>query len=67
MLVECGFTVVTEKNPEQAMTHFRMGTIKPVYNDHSEKHLKLVFKPNCRLMQVKSIAECSMGSILQYI
>ena len=27
---------------------------------------KLVFKTNYRLMQVKSIAECSRGSILQY-
>ena len=27
---------------------------------------KLVFKTNYRLMQVKSIAECSTGSILQY-
>ena len=42
------------------------GTVKPVYNGHSQKHQKLVFKPNYRLMQVKSIAECSKGSILQY-
>ena len=27
---------------------------------------KLVFKTNYRLMQVKSIAECSKGRILQY-
>ena len=27
---------------------------------------KFVFKTNYRLMQVKSIAECSMGSILQH-
>ena len=27
---------------------------------------KLVFNTNYRLMQVKSIAECSKGSILQY-
>ena len=30
------------------------------------KRPKLVFKTNYRLMQVKSIAECSKGSILQY-
>ena len=30
------------------------------------KDQKLVFKTNYRLMQVKSIAECSKGSILQY-
>ena len=28
--------------------------------------LKMVFKTNYHLMQVKSIAECSKGSILQY-
>ena len=33
---------------------------------HSQKDQKLVFKTNCRLMQVKSIAEFSKGSILQY-
>ena len=31
-----------------------------------QKDRKLVFKTNYRLMQVKSTAECSMGSILQY-
>ena len=30
------------------------------------KRPKMVLKTNCRLMQVKSIAECSKGSILQY-
>ena len=30
------------------------------------KNQKLVFKTNYRLMQVKSIAECSKASILQY-
>ena len=34
---------------------------------HSQKDQNLVFKTNYRLMQVKSIAECSKGrSILQY-
>ena len=32
----------------------------------TQKDRKLVFKTNYRLMQVKSIAECSEGSILQY-
>ena len=41
-------------------------TVKPVLNGHSQKDRKLVFKTNYRLMQVKSIAECSKGSILQY-
>ena len=34
-------------------------TVKPVLSGHSKK------KTNYRLMQVKSIAECSKGSILQ--
>ena len=41
-------------------------TVKPVLNGHSQKDPKLVFKTNYRLMQVKSIAECTKGSILQY-
>ena len=35
-------------------------TVKPVLSGQSKK------KTNYRLMQVKSIAECSKGSILQY-
>ena len=34
---------------------------KYVYNGHSQKDGKLVFKTNYCLMQVKSIAECSKG------
>ena len=41
-------------------------TVKPVLRGHSKRRTKLVFKTNYRLMQVKSIAECSNGSILQY-
>ena len=41
-------------------------TVKPVKNGHFQIHRKLVYKTNYRLMQVKSIAECSKGSILQY-
>ena len=50
--------------PEISHTH--ACTVKPVKNSHSQKDQKLVFKTNYRLMQVKSIAECSNGSILQY-
>ena len=39
---------------------------KTCINGHSQKDPKLVFKANYRLMQVKSIAECSKGIILQY-
>ena len=45
-------------------------TVKPVYNSHSLKDQKLVFKTSYCLMQVKTIAECSKecskGRILQY-
>ena len=41
-------------------------TVKPVQNGHSQKDHKLIFKNNYHLMQVKSIAECSKGSIMQY-
>ena len=32
-------------------------TVKPVLSGHSKGRLKYVFKTNCRLMQVESIAE----------
>ena len=35
-------------------------------NGHSQKYQKLIFKTNYRLNQVKNIAECSKGIILQY-
>ena len=41
-------------------------TVKPVLSSHSKRTPKLVFNTDYRLMQVKSIAECSKGSILQY-
>ena len=44
----------------------KISTVKPVQNGHSQIDRKLVFKTNYRLMQVKGIAECSKGSILQY-
>ena len=41
--------------------------LKPVLSSHSKNtHQKLVFNTDYHLMQVKSIAECSKGSILQY-
>ena len=39
---------------------------KPVWSGHSKTPPKLVFKTDYCLMQVKSIAECSKGSSLQY-
>ena len=38
-------------------------TVKPVLSSHSKRHQKLVFKTDYCLMQVKSIAECSMSLI----
>ena len=40
-------------------------TVKPVLSDHSNGKPKLFLMTDHRLMQVKSIAECSKG-ILQY-
>ena len=43
-----------------------MSYSKTCVEGHSQKDHNLVFKTNYRLMQVKSIAECSKESILQY-
>ena len=42
-------------------------TVKPVLSGHSKRRPKIGFQDRRLLiMQVKSIAECSKGSILQY-
>ena len=41
-------------------------TVKPVLNDHSKIDKTKVLMTNGYLMKVKSIAECSLWSILQY-
>ena len=41
-------------------------TVKPVLCCHSKRTPKLFFNTDIHLMQVKSIAECSKVSILQY-
>ena len=41
-------------------------TVKPVLSGHSKRTQKLFYNTEYRLMQVKSIAECSKGGILQY-
>ena len=51
--------IVLEKNCMFSLYETHICTVKPVYIDHSQKDQKLVFKTNYRLMQVKSIAECS--------
>ena len=40
-------------------------TAKPAFSGHSQRRQKLVFKTDYHIIQVKSIAECSKGSILQ--
>ena len=48
-------------------TIFLSITVKPVFKSrHSKEDPKYVFNIDYRLMQVKSIAECSKRSILQY-
>ena len=54
------------KEPKISEKNIDFNTVKPALSDHSQKDRKLVFKTDYRLMQVKSIAECSKGSILQY-
>ena len=39
-----------------------LNTVKPVLRGHTKRRPKLVFKTDYRLMQVKSIAECSKHS-----
>ena len=41
-------------------------TLKPVLNDHSKIDKTKILMTNGYLMKVKSIAECSLWSILQY-
>ena len=43
-----------------------LSTVKPVLSGHSKGDQNLVFKTDYCLMQVISIAECSLWSILQY-
>ena len=43
-----------------------MNTVKPILSGHSKRRQKLIFKTDYHLLQVKSIAECSKMSILQY-
>ena len=45
---------------------FYNDAVKPVLSGHSKRTPKLVFNTDYSLKQVKSIAECSKGSILQY-
>ena len=46
--------------------HYSINTVKPVLRGHSKRAPKSVLNTDYRLTQVKCIAECSNGSILQY-
>ena len=46
--------------------YIKYDTVKPVLSGHLNRTPKLVSNTNYCLIQVKSIAECSKGSILQY-
>ena len=63
------FTVRVKNSLEtlNSWTRYPLSRVKPVQNGHSKSDQKLIFKTNYRLMQVKSIAECSKESILQYL
>ena len=58
---------LSSADPDESEMHFwqreepkqRVSTYKPVLSGHSKEDQKLVFKTVYRLMQVKSIAECS--------
>ena len=53
------------RQSQKAWSH-DTNTVKPVLSGHSKRRPKLIFKTDYCLMQVKSNAECSKGSILQY-
>ena len=44
-----------------------VNTVKPVLSGHSKRRPKLVFNTYYRLMQVKSIAECSNASLSYHL
>ena len=64
---------ITERNMQIGICKFCLiqecsirYTVKPVLSGHSKRGPNCFFKTDYRLMQDKSIAECSKGSILQY-
>ena len=61
-----GYCIKPEGRIHQYIKGKQHNTVKPVLSGHSIKDQKFGFKTDYRLMQVKSIAECSKGSILQY-
>ena len=54
-IIECDMNV-SFYSPKERVHEI---TVEPVLSGHSKRTQKLVFKTDYRLMQVKSIAECS--------
>ena len=71
LCANAGYTFVTltfirADTTASSLSYPLLNTVKPVLSGHSKRRQKLVYKTEYRLMQVKSIAECSPWSILQY-
>ena len=60
------YLTVSNRVQDGETTSTTNSTVKPVLSGHSKRTPKLVFNTDNHLMQVKSIAECSPWSILQY-
>ena len=61
------YQTMSAQEMKQVRIKSNIFTVKPVLSGHLKRTQKLVFIYNYCLMLVKSIAECSKGSILQYI
>ena len=63
-----GMYIQTYGSADEALVHIGYASINPLLHNTVKtclkKRIKFVFKVDYRLMQVKSIAECSNGSIL---
>ena len=53
-------------NTSKVQTNVKFITVKPVWSGNSKKYQKLVFKTDYGLVQVKSIAECSLDSAILF-
>ena len=56
----------SEVRPKLTLTILNTDAVKPVLSGHEKKDKTKVLKTNGSLMKVKSVAECSPWSILQY-
>ena len=58
---QAGLNLNRSHTPKTARPNYN--TVKPVLSGHSKRRPKLVFKTDYRLIQVKSVAECSNGAM----